>query len=137
MLERAPDVLGAVGEEDKAGHPLRERGLQRGHDRLILSDPSAVEGIGRSNPCTVSDVGRDRAWRAGDTPIDEAVQVAAAEERQNLGTPVHLIVRREPDGDEVGQLGGAGNSTILALRDIRRQDTVGNDGRRGLTRQVS
>jgi hypothetical protein len=23
MLERAPDVLGAVGEEDDVGHPLR------------------------------------------------------------------------------------------------------------------
>jgi hypothetical protein len=81
MLERAPYVLGAVGEEDKAGHPLCERGLQRGHDRLILSDPGAVEGIGHSEPRTVSGVGRDRAQRAGDTPIDEAVQVAAAEER--------------------------------------------------------
>jgi hypothetical protein len=27
MLERAPDVLGVIGEEDEAGHPLRERGL--------------------------------------------------------------------------------------------------------------
>jgi hypothetical protein len=128
MLERAPDVLGAVGEEDKAGHPLRERGLQRGHDCLILSDPGVVQGIGRGDPCTVSGVGRDCARRAGDTPVDEAVQVPAAEERQNLGAPVQVIVRREPDGDEVGQLGGAGNSTVLALRDVRRRDAVGDDG---------
>jgi hypothetical protein len=54
--------------------------------------------------------------------------VAAVEERQNLGAPVQVIVRHEPDGDEVGQLGGARNNTVLALRDVRRQDAVGDDG---------
>jgi hypothetical protein len=64
VLECAPDVLGAVGEEDESGHPLRKRGLQREDYRLILSDPGAVEGIGHSDPRTFSSVGHDRARRA-------------------------------------------------------------------------
>jgi hypothetical protein len=48
----------------------------------------------------------------------------AAKERQILGAPVQVIVRRKPDGDEVSQLVGARDSTILALRDIRRRGAV-------------
>jgi hypothetical protein len=80
VLECAPDVLGAVGEEDESGHPLRKRGLQHGHDRQILSDLGAVEGIGHNDPHTFSSLGRDHARRVGGAPVNEAVQVTAAKE---------------------------------------------------------
>jgi hypothetical protein len=53
-------------------------------------------------------------------------------ERQNLGAPVQVIVRRKPDGDKVSQLVGARDSTVLALRDVRRRGAVWDGG--GLSR---
>jgi hypothetical protein len=58
--------------------------------------------------------------------------VTAAKERQNLGAPVQVIVQRKPDGDEVSQLVGARDSTILVLQDVSRRGVVRDGG--GLSR---
>ena len=99
---------------DQAGdHPFGERGLQHAHNGLVVSNPRTMRRVRRLNAHAI---GCDRGhcgWRARQQSVDQAFEMAAAEQREDRRAPVEIIVRRQPHRYEMRKLIRAGGGVAI------------------------